>query len=193
MQGDAQQPALRAGVDRQVEHRALHDPVHHPLDLAGGLFQDQEVVGGEEGHSGGLIQIVDYGAHAQIRVDQAWGALPVDDNRGGADDCDQDDQPNRVPGMGTVRSMTGLLRLALMGGWRCGKRDAAEGGAKRTSKVTLAKTRSYKKSKTIFAHSNTRQKICDLFLVLNAMDIPNRRVITTFRQPDGLRSAVHVS
>ena len=41
--------------------------------------------------------------------------------------------------------------------------------------------------------SGTRQKICDLFLVLNAMDIPNRRVITTFRQPDGLRSAVHVS
>ena len=68
---------------------AHHDPVHHPLHLAGGFFEDQEFVGAEEGRTGGLIQIVDYGAHAQIRVDQAWGTLPVDDNRGGADDCDQ--------------------------------------------------------------------------------------------------------
>jgi hypothetical protein len=36
--------------------------------------------------------------------------------------------------------MNALLRLALIGGWRSGKRDAADGGAKRTSKVTLAKT-----------------------------------------------------
>ena len=69
VQSDAQQTALRAGVDREVEHRALHDPVHHPLHLAGGLFQHEEVVGGEEGHTCGLIQIFDYGAHAQIRVD----------------------------------------------------------------------------------------------------------------------------
>ncbi len=72
VQGDAQQTALRAGVDREVEHRALHDPVHHPLHLAGGLFQDEEVVGAEEGHSCGLIQPFNYGAHAQIRIDQAW-------------------------------------------------------------------------------------------------------------------------
>ena len=77
VQSDAQQTALRAGVDREVEHRALHDPVHHPLHLAGGLFQDEEVVGAEEGRTGGLIQIFDYGAHAQIRVDQAWGILRV--------------------------------------------------------------------------------------------------------------------
>jgi hypothetical protein len=70
VQRNAQQAALRTGVDREVEHRgALHDPIHHPLHLAGGLFQDEEVVGAEEGHTGGLIQIFDHGAHAQIRVD----------------------------------------------------------------------------------------------------------------------------
>ena len=34
-------------------------------------------LGAEEGHAGGLIQIFDYGPHAQIRVDQAWGTLRV--------------------------------------------------------------------------------------------------------------------
>lgn len=77
MQSDAQQTALRAGVDREVEHRALHDPVHHPLHLAGGLLQDEKVVGPEEGHTCGLIQTFDYGAYAQIRVDYAWGILRV--------------------------------------------------------------------------------------------------------------------
>jgi hypothetical protein len=64
VQRDAQQTSLRAGVDREVEYGALHDPVYHPFHFAGGLFEHEEVVGAEKGHSCGLIQIFDYGAQA---------------------------------------------------------------------------------------------------------------------------------
>jgi hypothetical protein len=69
VQGDAEQTALRTRVDGQVQHDALNGAVDDPLDLPGGLLQDQEVIGAEEGHARRLVQPLDHRADGQVRID----------------------------------------------------------------------------------------------------------------------------
>ena len=57
MQSNAQQTALRAGVNSEVEHGARH-AVHHMLHLAAGFLQNEEVVDGEKSRAGWLFEIL---------------------------------------------------------------------------------------------------------------------------------------
>ncbi len=68
MQGDPEQPALRGGVDGEVEHGALHHAVDHPLHLAGVLLQHQHVVGADERHGDRQVETLGHGPHAETRV-----------------------------------------------------------------------------------------------------------------------------
>ena len=72
MKRNAQQTAFREGIHCQIQHCGSQHAIHNPLDFACSFLQHEQVVGANECHTGGLIQIFDYGAHAQIRVDQAW-------------------------------------------------------------------------------------------------------------------------
>ena len=65
---DTEQPALGGGIDGQVQRRAGHGAVDHVLHLPAGLFQNQEIVGSEECHAGGLIEAGDHGADVEARV-----------------------------------------------------------------------------------------------------------------------------
>jgi hypothetical protein len=51
VQGDPEQPALRAEVDGEIEHRRSDVAVHDPPNAAGVLLEDEDVVRAEKGSS----------------------------------------------------------------------------------------------------------------------------------------------
>jgi hypothetical protein len=75
MESDPEEPPLGAAVHREVENGALHRAVHYPLDLAGGLLQNEHVVGADEGHADRLVEAGDGRTHGQIRVDHTRGRI----------------------------------------------------------------------------------------------------------------------
>jgi hypothetical protein len=70
MEGDAEQPALRRRVHRQVEHHTAYLAVDHPLDLTAGLLDHDHVVVADESHGDRLIETRYRRAHGQVRVEQ---------------------------------------------------------------------------------------------------------------------------
>jgi hypothetical protein len=79
MQGDAQQPALRSGVDREVEHRDRRASAHHALDTPTGLLEDEHVRGAEEGQVHRLREAARGATDGQVRIDQTRrGGLRLD-------------------------------------------------------------------------------------------------------------------
>ncbi len=72
MQRDAEQPALRRGIYRQLDHSGNHRPVNDMLDLATGLFSHKKIIGSQERHRNGLVQSTDYRLDRQIRISDRW-------------------------------------------------------------------------------------------------------------------------
>ena len=78
MQRDPEQPPLRSGVHRQVEHHVAHLAAHDALDLAAGLLEHQHLVIAEERHRDRLVQPGHRRAHLQGGIEhlRTGGACP---------------------------------------------------------------------------------------------------------------------
>jgi hypothetical protein len=75
MQGDPEETAFRAEVDREIEHRPLEDAVDDPLDAAGVLLDREDVVRAEEGDARRRDQVADDGSDPEPRVQHGRASL----------------------------------------------------------------------------------------------------------------------
>jgi hypothetical protein len=75
MKDQAQETALRVGIDREIEHRrGLDDTVGHTLHLARRLLEDQEVVLAEKNDSDRLRDArVEHHGDFEVRIEYLDG------------------------------------------------------------------------------------------------------------------------
>ena len=75
MQGQGEEPPLRGGVHRQVEHRrGLNHAVDDSLDLAGRFLEHQEIIGAEKDNPDRLGDAaVEHGGDLEAFIQHPYG------------------------------------------------------------------------------------------------------------------------
>ena len=68
VQRNAQQPALRGGVDRQLQHRPGNRSVDDMFHFSTGLLGDKEIVIAKERHGNRLAESADSGPYGQVGI-----------------------------------------------------------------------------------------------------------------------------